>query len=181
MKTTNMILAIFTGLCFVSCRVNGITDDYGKLRPAEKARITDLISFENVDTSKVYRITATQLLTQMEHEDKSLVYIFKNGCKTKNCHPLFVYENYAASNGYSLYLVMNGYADLNETLIQPRKQPLYAIDAKAYGNIYRGVYTRLFKNELIGKPAEYDEYEGALFLFKNGKYEKTMFALPSTN
>lgn len=164
---------ICLALLFASCRINGLTDDFGKLDDAQKARIVNLSSFSQTDTSKIYKISAKQLLAQIEKEDKTLVYVFTNGCASKYCKPLFYYENYAKNNGYNLYLVMNGYAYLDETLVQPRQMPIYAINSSYYQTNYRGTYTRLFMNELRGKPADYDKWEGTLIYFSKGKYTKT--------
>jgi hypothetical protein len=160
----------------VSCQILGLTNDYKKLSEVEQQKIVALESFENVSLDKIYKINGQQLRTELAKHEKSLVYIFKNGCTSEFCKPMYVYENYAKKNGYKLFLIMDGYGNLNETLEQRNNfsTPLFSIDNEFYDSNIRNNYFRYFENDLQGiaikiKPKE---YLGSLYFFNKDKLEK---------
>lgn len=166
-------------ICFTSCSVTGITNDYKKLDTEQKSQIVPLQNFNNLNQNNIYTLNASQLKVEILKHEKVLVYIFTNGCSSKMCKPLFVYENYAEANGYKLFLVMNGFANLEKTLNQPRKTPLLAIDGDYYNTVFRGSYEKQFMNEISGKPRfPKGEFIGDKFFFNNGKLEKILWELP---
>lgn len=112
----------------ISCSIQGITNDYGKLSIEHKKRIVELVDFNITNSEYIYKLSGLQLKEELKKHPRSLVYLFKNGCASKLCKPLMVYENYAKQNGYKLFLVMNGYANLSETLIQPYTSTLFSIN-----------------------------------------------------
>lgn len=178
------ILTLTFAIVSLSCSIQGLTNDYSKLNDNEKAKIVALENFDNLNSEHVYKINATQLKTELSKHPKSLVYIFKNGCTSELCKPMFVYENFANKNGYKLFLVMNGYANLNETLEQRInfKSPLFSIDNDFYNSKYRNAYMRYFENDLQGKPIDTAEgkYLGNLFFFKGNQLEKIERELPKS-
>ncbi|MCG2610899.1 hypothetical protein LZZ90_05215 [Flavobacterium sp. SM15] len=178
------ILTLTCALVLLSCSIQGLTNDYSKLNQTEKTKIVALENFEKVDPEHVYKINANQLKQELSKHPKSLVYIFKNGCTSDLCKPMFVYENFANKNGYKLFLVMNGYANLNETLEQRInfKSPLFSIDNEYYKSKYRNTYMRYFENDLQGKPIDAAEgkYLGNLFFFKGNQLEKIERELPKS-
>ena len=179
MKKIFLLLII---LVCQSCAITGLTNDYSKLTPTQKTTIIPLDNFENLSQKNIYKITATQLKEELAKHPKSLVYVFSNGCTSELCKPMNIYENYAKRNGYQLFLVMNGYGNLEETLDQRDSfsSNLFSINNEYYPSRFRGVYTQYFENELTNKPMKEKakEYEGSLFFFENGNLEKVLYELP---
>ena len=177
MKKTILILLLFI---LVSCSIQGLTNDYGKLNPIEKSKIITLKKFENLSQDTIYKINALQLKEELLKYDAAMVYEFTNGCTSEYCRPLKVYENYAKKHHYKLFLVMNGFANLEKTKSQSFVSPLFAVDGDYYKKSFRGVYTRYFGNELAGKPLKSKdrEWAGSIFIFEHGKYLKTVQDLP---
>jgi len=173
-----LLLALLT--ISQSCAIHGLTDDYTKLGESRKAMIVDA-DFQNQSTEKVYKVTGPQLLSEIQKQDKAIVYEFTNGCTSDHCKPMAIYERYAREHGYKLYLVMSGFANLDETLAQRNSfsSPLYAINAAAYGTRYRGKYSRMFRQELSGDLYDDDNY-GGLFFFENGKFVRQLTELPNS-
>jgi hypothetical protein len=97
---------------------------------------------------------------------------------------MYVYENYAKNNGYKLFLVMNGYGSLYETLEQRINftSPLFSIDNDFYNSNIRNNYSRFFENDLQGIEikTKQKEYLGNLFFFNKDQLEKITKDLPST-
>lgn len=179
-----IILTFALSATVLSCSIQGFTNDYSKLSAENKAKVVPLPDFDNVSQENIYKINAKQLKEELAKHSQSLVYVFKNGCTSELCRPMFVYENYAKKNGYKLFLVMNGYANLNQTLDQRNSfnSPLFSIDNEHYNSNNRNTYIRFFKNELQGKP--FDEksgdYLGNLFFFKGNQLEKIVNDLPKS-
>jgi hypothetical protein len=91
-----------------------------------------------------------------------------------------IYENYAKEHGLKLFLVMNGYANLNETLEQPYSSTLFSIDNDYYKTNMRNTYIRYFENEISNKPLleKSKEYLGNLFFFERDQLLKIEHDLP---
>lgn len=175
--TTTIVSLILT-----SCSITGLTNDYSKLKEEDKAKIVTLESFENLDATKIYKISGKQLRAEVAKHEKSLVYVFKNGCTSDLCKPMHVYENYAKQNGYQLFLVMEGYGNLDDTVGQKNNftSQLYSINTDLYDSKYRAVYARRFENELLKKDLNYksNEYLGNLFFFEGSRLDKIAMDLP---
>lgn len=164
-----------------SCiQVQGFTNDYGKLSEGQKSLISPLESFDDLENGKIYTINPVQLKNELKNHQKSIVYVFTNGCVSKYCLPMNVYKSYADANGYKLFLVMNGYANLNQTLDQEVEIPYFAIDSEFYGVTNRSKYTGYFENELMNLPKEtkHKEYPGNLSFFENGEFQNASMELP---
>ena len=162
----------------VSCTIYGVTNDYGKLSNPEKERIVEFDSNIKLSLDKVYRISGNQLLEEIKKYPKVMVYEFTNGCTGATCYPLTSFENYAKENQYTLFLVMNGYGDLNKSLIEPILSPLFAIDNYYYKSNIRGSYRKKFLKDMLLDVPEADkivkEFYGGIYLFENGKLDKTV-------
>jgi len=178
MKTPTTYYFLFALLLFSSCKITVLTNDYGKLSPVEKSKIIALKTFENLSKDTIYKINAIQLKEELLKYDAAMVYEFANGCSSEFCRPLKVYEIYAQKHHYKLFLVMNGFANLDRTLSQNFTSPLFAIDGDYYKKSFRTVYTQYFDNELRDKPIKDKEWLGGLFFFEHGKYVKTLNDLP---
>ncbi|SMC88592.1 hypothetical protein [Moheibacter sediminis] len=176
---SSIIFCIFLN----SCTIQGLTNDYGKLTNGQKSLILPLKSFENLENGKIYSLNSTQLKEELQKHPKSIVYVFTNGCKTKHCLPTNIYKSYAEANNYKLFLVMNGYANLDETLDQMAELPYYSIDNEFYGVSNRNKYTTYFENELMNLPKDYKhkEYLGNLFFFEKGEFKNVYIELPKVN
>lgn len=94
--------------------------------------------------------------------------------------PMNVYKSYAEENGYTLFLVMNGYANLSHTFDQEAEVPYFAIDNDFYDVTNRSKYSNYFENELMGLPKEtkHKNHLGSLFFFENGEFKKVYMELP---
>ena len=173
---------ILISLLLHSCKISGLTDDYSKLTEHNKLKIIPLESFENLDVDKIYKISGKQLRSEIAKHEKSLVYIFKNGCTSDLCKPMLVYENYANQNGYTLFLVMEGYGNLENTFEQRNNftSQLFSINTDLYDSKYRAVYSRMFENELLENDINYKPkiYLGNLFFFEGNQLIKIAHELP---
>lgn len=173
---------IIVSFLLLSCRISGLTNDYSKLNEEDKSRIVALENFGDYNTQIIYKISGKQLRNEIAKHEKSLVYIFKNGCTSDLCRPMHVYENYAKQNGYELFLVMEGYGNLYATLGQRNNftSQLFSINTDLYDSRYRAVYTRMFENELLKKDINYKpkEYLGSLFFFEGSRLDKITMDLP---
>ena len=180
----NTIVFLFLVLILNSCSIQGLTNDYGKLSEQEKLQIIPLVGFEKLSLDTIYKINGEQLRTELAKHEKSMVYIFKNGCTSDYCKPMYVYENYAITNGYTLFLVMDGYCNLDETLDQRANfsSQLFSIDNEYYNCDSRTRYSRYFENELRGLPRETKskEYFGSIYFFSKDKIEKITNELPKS-
>jgi hypothetical protein len=175
MKKLNICVLLLL-FFLASCSIQGLTNDYGKLSENEIQSIVPLESFENLSVDKIYKINGQQLRTELAKHEKSLVYIFKNGCTSDSCKPMYVYENYAKTNGYKLFLIMDGYANLKETTEERINfsSPLFSIDNEFYESNNRVKYSRYFENDLQGVTThnKTKEYLGSLYFFNKDQLEK---------
>jgi len=166
----------------ISCKITGLTNDYSKLTEENKSRIVAFENFGDYNVGRIYKISGKQLKAEVAKYEKSLVYIFKNGCTSDLCKPMFVYENYAKQNGYQLFLIMDGYGNLDDTFGQRNNftSQLFAINTDLYDSKYRATYTRMFENELLNKELNYKskEYQGNLFFFEGNRLDKIAMELP---
>jgi hypothetical protein len=165
---------------FAACSIQGLTNDFSKLSAEQKSRITPLSDFAQAQEGNIYEVNGAQLRAELEKHPKAMVYVFTNGCTSKYCKPLRIYEIYAKDHGYDLFLVMNGYRDLGATLEQPVNSPLFAIDNGYYNSKYRARYTTYFTNDMTGKPIKEKEgdFLGNLYFFNKGKLDKILNDLP---
>lgn len=176
-----IITLISFGSIITSCAIQGFTNDYKILTDVQKSTIVSLNSFENADDlNKVYKINGAQLREELKSHPKALVYVFKNGCTSEYCKPLYIYENYAKENNYKLFLVMNGYGNMELSTIEASKNPLFSIDNEYYNKNYRTVYIRYFENDMLNKDLKHKdkEYLGNLFFFENGDLKEIRRDLP---
>ena len=177
------ILLAIVSLSMISCTVYGFSNDYKKLLPSQKDRIVILENFKKVDSTHVYKINGQQLNIELKNHPKSLVYIFSNGCSSEYCLPMSNYERFAKENGYKLFLVMEGYGNIQKTLGQRSAvftSPLYSIDNDYYNSWYSGRFSRLFENDLRGiDKKEKPEWNGNLFFFEYNKLIKVARELPN--
>ncbi len=157
-------------LFFYSCAitVNGLTDDYETLTKEQKELILPFDSLNKLKNGFVYMINAEQLKIELSKYKKSIVYCFTNGCTSSYCEPISTYIDYAKENGYKLFLVMNGFRDIQSTLDQFAPTPYFVINSKYYNTKYRSKYTRRFENELLNRDKNYKDkkYYGNLYFFK---------------
>lgn len=163
-----------------SCVVQGWTNDYNKLNESQKKKIIELEKFQNINKDFIYKINGQQLKKELQNHPKSIVYIFSNGCSSNLCKPISVYEDFAIRNGYSLFLVMNGFANLNETLNQTISQVLFVIDNDYYNEKHCYKYTRYFQNELTNKPLKEKNriFLGNLYFFQGDSLVQILKELP---
>ncbi|MHC1774169.1 MAG: hypothetical protein AB9834_02030 [Lentimicrobium sp.] len=164
-----------------SCTVQGWTNDYDKLTEAQKGKIARLLHFSDVSKDSIYKLNGMQLREELKNHPKSIVYLFSNGCSSEFCRPLPVYEDFAVKNGYQLFLVMNGYTDLNATIKQPVSGTLFVIDNDYYNEKLNNKYTRYFENDLTKKPLneKAGKYSGNLYFFEGDTLVQILRELPA--
>lgn len=173
-----LILPLFLLLtsCIIRGNLDGITNDYNKLTAEQKDRVVPLEDFNRLDTLHIYKVSGQRLAQELKQYPKGLVYIFSNGCRSSYCLPMSNYENFARQNNYKLFLVMEGYGELQRTLGQRSEvftAPLFSIDNDFYGSTYSVTYSRMFRNALRGLPKEAKpKWEGNLYYFENGSLVK---------
>ncbi len=168
-------------LLLYSCTIQGFTNDYKKLTDEQQNSIVALDSFEGEkDLDKIYKINGSQLREELKKHSRAFVYVFKNGCTSEYCKPLYVYENFAKENNYKLFLVMNGYANLQLSKQEVSNTPLYSIDNEYYNKKIRTTYIRYFENDMLGRDLKYrdKEYYGNLFFFEDGELTSIHRDLP---
>lgn len=174
-----LILLFFIGFT-TSCIVQGWTNDFETLSESQKNRVKAIENFRNLNKEFIYKINGQQLKEELKNRSKSIVYIFANGCTSDYCKPISVYEDFALRNGYSLFLIMAGYTNLNETLKQPISNLLFVIDNDYYNERLNYKYYRYFKNDLLNKPLQEKqrEYRGNLYFFKGDSLVQILRELP---
>lgn len=174
------ILFLILGLILQSCAFYGLTNDYSKLNEEQKKIIKKYDNAEGLNTKYIYEISGTQLKDLLTIHKKSIVYLFANGCTSKYCLPLSVYERYAEDNDYDLFLIMNGYANLSQTLSQNISTPLYSIDAQAYDTKWNNKYVKRFENDLLGLPRDSKQpYQGSIYFFEGDSLISIKRELPN--
>ncbi len=159
-----------------SCTVYGVTDDYRKLSEEQQQKVVPLVAFTETNNNHIYKVNGKQLREEIQKHPRALVYTFTNGCKSEYCLPMSTYEKYARDNGYQLFLVMQGFGNLNET-VQQRSPvftaPLYAMDADYYNSRFSWNFSKYFENDLRAQPRKTkNEWLGSLYFFENGELVK---------
>jgi len=159
-------------LLFSACLVQfvGITNDYNKLTKSEKNKIKKLEDFSSIKNEFIYELTGFQLMKDLVRNEKSLVYIFANNCNSKNCLPLKSVIKYAAQNKQKLYLVMDGYTHLEQTVKQNISVPIFAINSDYYKSKLSSIYNKKFEIdiglvEFLGD----NKYLGRFIFFERNK------------
>ena len=73
-----MLSLTFAALALLSCKIQGLTNDFNKLTPEQKKLIVILDEFNTTKPDYIYKINGKQLQQELLKHPKSLVYIFKN-------------------------------------------------------------------------------------------------------
>ena len=150
-----------------SCQVVGLTSDYNKTTDDQRDLIHNFEENKELQNGNIYVINAAQLKKELAKHEKSIVYCFKNGCTSSLCFPMRTYMDYAEKEGCKLFLVMNGFGDMEETLEQAAPTPYFMIDSDYYDAKFRSKYIRRFENDLLSRDLDYKGkvYLGNLFFF----------------
>lgn len=77
--------SLFAVFSMQSCAVYGLTNDYTKLDAETQKHIHKLTDFSHLKDKEIYEISGLQLKNELAKNDKSIVYIFVNGCSSKLC------------------------------------------------------------------------------------------------
>lgn len=179
-----MLFAV--SLTFVSCgmvEVVGYNNDYEKLTEEQKDLVYDLERFDQTEAGKVYKINPEQLKAELKNHERSLVYMFSRTCGGAECKTLSNYEQYAAQNGYTLFLVMRSYIALPEAVAQQLDCPLFVIDDDYFNEHRRFIYERYFTNEMMGLPRKTkyknipEDKQGDLLFFERDQLIKVSESL----
>ncbi|MDL2228197.1 hypothetical protein LJC25_03655 [Bacteroidales bacterium OttesenSCG-928-K03] len=174
-------LFLLSFLIMQSCiTITGVTDDYNKTTENQKKIIHYFEEDVDLVDGNIYRINAMQLKNEMAKYPKSLVYVFTNGCTASNCFPMRTYIDYAEKHDYKLFIVMNGFGNVKETLVQYAPIPYYVINSEYYGTNKREKYEVKFLSELINKELTRKEKQelGTLFIFEGEKFIRAERILP---
>lgn len=177
-SSTKMLLLLVLPLLFVSCgsivEVNGMTNDFDKLSESLKALVVPFESFDAAEAGFVYKVTASELKSELKDYPRTMVRVFNPKCSSTSCQPMSYYQQYADNHGISLIQVMISYAGFDEAIQQSTDKPLFVINDAAYGTKLRPVYERYFTNELLGLPrkTKYDDIpenmSGQIYIFEFG-------------
>jgi hypothetical protein len=175
-----ILISILFVSVFGSCKISGLTNDYNTLNEQQKQKIVPLNNFKDTKLDVIYKINGKQLREELKNHNRSLVYVFKNGCTSTYCKPMMNYVTYAKENNYTLFLVMDGYCNLSETTDQYPASILYAIDSDFYKETKRHIYSRYFINELTGKSIndKSSSDKGNLYFFSTDKLDTVLRELP---
>lgn len=178
MKKKLIALAL-TGIV-ASCSIRNLTNDYDLLNESQRNKIVALNNFNDAKPDLIHKINGKQLHDELKNHNKSIVYVFKNGCTSTYCKPMSNYVNYAKEHQYTLFLVMDGYINLDETTDQYPASTLYAIDNDFYHEHKKATYRRFFLNDLCNLPtkAKSEKYMGNLYFFTSDKLDTVMRELP---
>lgn len=171
-------LLIFVTLLLHSCvirLVNG--NEYETLSEEYKLLIHQLKSFDNLKAKQVYEINGKQLIKELKNNQKSLVYIFANGCTSKNCIPLQKVEDYALEHELKLFLIMSSYYKIDETLKQTINHPLFSIDANFYQEKKSNKYVKKFKYDIGYNTYSYNKYLGGYIFYTKDKIDSINFSI----
>jgi hypothetical protein len=146
----------------------GLTDDFSKLSMEQQSLIHEFDSSTQLIENNIYLINGKALRKELAKHEKSMVYLFTNGCKSKYCTPLKSYIENANKNGYKLFLVMTGFGNLAYTLRQSAPTHYFAIDSKYYEKKFRTIYSRMFENDFLNRELDFKEkeYQGNIFYFE---------------
>lgn len=174
-----LIFLSFIGLT-TSCIVQGWTNDFDTLSETQQNKVKAIENFQDLNNEFIYKINGQQLKEELKNHPKSVVYLFANGCTSDYCKPISVYEDFARRNGYSLFLIMSGYTNLNETLKQPISNVLFVVDNYYYNEKLNHKYTRYFENDLTNRPLteKRREYSGNLYFFEGDSLVQILRELP---
>lgn len=146
----NIIFLLLFSFLISSCiSIEFVNDNYyNHLSSKQQSKINKLVDFDSTKAGNIYEITGEQLMIKLEQNEKSLVYVFSNGCKSDACYPLSQIRDYADENNLKLYMVMTSYHSLDNSLNQKVGVPLYSINAEVYGETKSRKYLKSFENEI---------------------------------
>lgn len=159
-KMLKTLIILFVAVIMFSCgsvsliEVNGYGDDYDDLSEGQKSMVEPLVSFENLDNDKVYKINPEQLKAELAKYPKSIVRLVGLSCNSDNCKSLSYYENFAKENGYKVFFVMTTYYPFTFVMNQPHDNAVFVLDYNYYGKKQRVKCERYFENELLGLPLD---------------------------
>jgi len=172
MRILILIIPILLGSCVIEL-VNG--NDYESLSPEKQSKIKKLTEFQNLDKNFIYEITGNQLKQELNSKDKSLVYVFANGCNSDNCLPLKTIVDYAQANSLSLFLVMTSYYNIDKTLDQNVDFQFFSINNKSYAEDKSRKYVVLFKTDLgYYEYSKGEKYVGSYLFFQKDSLVNVM-------
>lgn len=169
-------LVVFT----YSCVVEGWTNDYNTLNEFQKKKITAIEDFRDLKKGLIYKINGQQLREELKNHPKSIVYIFSNGCSSELCKPISVYEEFAMQNEYHLFLIMNGFTNIESTLKQSFTSVLFVMDNEYYNEKRNYKYSRYFENDLLKRSLKEknNKYSGNLYFFQGDSLVQILKELP---
>jgi hypothetical protein len=133
MKSNNHFIYTFL-LLFSSCiivKTPGFYSGYKKLSPEQKQNIVFLNEHNNKmlcavdDATKIYAVTAQQLLGCLKDHHSSIVYFWSPNCHSKRCISLGAAEKYCRENNYKLYIVSE-YYDMEQLQLQNNTLPVFS-------------------------------------------------------
>lgn len=146
----NIIFLLLFSFLISSCiSIEFVNDNYYTyLSTKQQSKVKKIVDFDSTKAGYIYEITGKQLMNELDQNEKSLVYVFKNGCKSDACYPLSQIRDYADENNLKLYMVMSSYHSLDNSLDQKAGVPLYSINAEAYGETKSRKYLKQFEKEI---------------------------------
>lgn len=165
---------VLSSCFFSSCgiiEINGYGSDIKKLSKEERNYLQEFVAFNQTEPGYIYPINGEQLKTEIKKYPKALVYDFKSNCVSATCYPLSTFVRYAKEHNYKLFLILNSYASLNETIDQQIKQPIFVMDHLYYQTNVRSKYSNRFIADMLkGEEMQISkESYPSIYLFEEGK------------
>lgn len=112
-------------------------------------------------------VNGAALRKALLQQEKSLVYVFSEGCSSPSCLPLSTIGRYAKEIGAKPYYVA---VDLEPDLFL-HPEPILSIDYRSYGTKWYPAFYPKFMEDLVGRYDEEDSFN--LLLFEHGKLVRT--------
>ncbi|MFT7344490.1 MAG: hypothetical protein ACI9XP_001075 [Lentimonas sp.] len=161
-----IVLLLILSSCIGSCIIQLVRgNSYEYLTPEEITLIHEFSSSEKLIPNHIYQITADDLKVELKKHNKSLVYLFANGCKSDDCLPMTIVSNYAKEHNLKLFLIMVDYFSLDKTLNQESGEMFYSIKS---GELIEKnkKYLKTFKKSLGYYDFSNEEYLGGYVFFE---------------
>jgi len=178
---TRFLFVLFSCcLLLSSCIITntpGFYSGYKKLTPQQKEKVVFVdtnrhTALPQYDENKLVAITANHLHELLQKNDTSVVYVWKPHCPAPSCLPLSTVYDYCQQHRYQLYVVLEYYSDMDNTLLQiSERYHVYSINYKYYKTDYCPKYVNRFVKQMvkgykIPKSADYFRY----YFFKQDRY-----------
>ncbi len=175
-KHFTLIIFLVTYSCTIV--VYGVSSDYKKVKAAKpeifipSKETKSLCTYAYTDSSRVLVGHAKHIKDCLANNPRTLVYHWHPRCESAGCYLLSALQDYCDENNYVLYVYAQ-YYHYNMSDERGLRYPMLVIDTEYYKSDKVRLYTKQFKEDLIGKVLH--QY-GRIYYFQRdrfvGQYEK---------